>query len=129
MRISDWSSDVCSSDLDDLAPDFLARGAADLFHLLRHGLQLVGTVRVELAVIQHVDQVGEGGHGRVAPATVGGTGFDDFPGFGVVRRHGFLGPSAVSSLAGAWAARAFSAFRWVALTSYLGRASCGEKVC
>src|SRR3546814_1887268 len=27
MRISDWSSDVCSSDLDTVAGDALARGA------------------------------------------------------------------------------------------------------
>src|SRR3546814_18562181 len=51
---------------DALAPDFLARGAADLFHLLRHGLTLVGTVSVELAVLQHVRPEGPRDWKRVA---------------------------------------------------------------
>src|SRR3546814_7813298 len=35
MRISDWSSDVCSSDLDDLAPDRITRARYKLMTLLK----------------------------------------------------------------------------------------------
>src|SRR3546814_4568106 len=39
MRISDWSSDVCSSDLDpDRAAAFLAKSDADLISLARGAL-------------------------------------------------------------------------------------------
>src|SRR3546814_4924888 len=34
MRISDWSSDVCSSDLTEIPADLAEREAADRFHML-----------------------------------------------------------------------------------------------
>src|SRR3546814_7597927 len=54
MRISDWSSDVCSSDLRDI-PDAFGRGAGGGLHLVVAG---VGVGR-QVADIGDVDDMGE----------------------------------------------------------------------
>src|SRR3546814_11919894 len=56
MRISDWSSDVCSSDLVDLAFDMMNRGKAD------QGVDVTGI---------DADRRLEFDHGRVPVAEVG----------------------------------------------------------
>src|SRR3546814_2467139 len=53
MRISDWSSDVCSSDLRDLVGD--RRGRADLERRRRIGhVQMAGTDRRRACKHQHL---------------------------------------------------------------------------
>src|SRR3546814_3559277 len=75
MRISDWSSDVCSSDLDDDPPAALGRGQvneiADAAHIVDHDL---GAPALLLFVIGALDgeQVGVTAAGRAAEYRMGG---------------------------------------------------------
>src|SRR3546814_6050399 len=72
MRISDWSSDVCSSDLID-ALDIVARHARALDRRLHRGRAKVGRARVRQAALHTAhwragigkkdDGIG-GGHGK-----------------------------------------------------------------
>src|SRR3546814_17390222 len=82
MRISDWSSDVCSSDLDDAYPSDRRAPAADeqaaalslgLVPLdLREGHLHVGFQRLEFAGLRHLQHayLGLGGLGRIGPHLV-----------------------------------------------------------
>src|SRR3546814_14303483 len=63
MRISDWCSDVCSSDLGDVAPQ---RPSAEIFKV---GIQAIGEVAMMVGctpVTTHLSETGETRLGRVA---------------------------------------------------------------
>src|SRR3546814_20984827 len=63
MRISDWCSDVCSSDLGDGAPQ---RPSAEIFEV---GIQAIGEVAMMVGctpVTTHLSETGETRLGRVA---------------------------------------------------------------
>src|SRR3546814_12240030 len=69
MRISDWSSDVCSSDLTDGLDVLLQPGLAQFEHLLRRGDPLEegprGIVHADVGRLRgehHGDQQGVGVH-------------------------------------------------------------------
>src|SRR3546814_21141203 len=87
MRISDWSSDVCSSDLDVDAR--VAVGEADHLpnvdaHVLGHHRQLVGKGDVDVAIAV----------------------FDQLDHFGGARRGGYAGAAHELAVKGTSAARA-----------------------
>src|SRR3546814_5115889 len=72
MRISDWSSDVCSSDLDPLV-----QRAAVAAQLLDQRLEHIHRIELRLVVEDHGTVVGEGGvqalvPGHVEPEPAGG---------------------------------------------------------
>src|SRR3546814_11192331 len=62
MRISDWSSDVCSSDLLDLPNDRklqqLAGGDVEVFFLREIGADYVGKISIEY-LAENLDLVGK----------------------------------------------------------------------
>src|SRR3546814_11188903 len=70
MRISDWSSDVCSSDLDEARRAEAALRAVAVDHRLLHGMQPAALRQMldgdELAAIQSAEKLDAGVHGAVA---------------------------------------------------------------
>src|SRR3546814_18539408 len=108
MRISDWSSDVCSSDLGGLAADLVL------------GL---GLVREDVALVEpHLHADAAGGRTGLAEAVVdvGPQRVQRYPTFAVPLGAGHLG---AAEAAGALDPDAEGA------RLQLGRASCRERVC
>src|SRR3546814_14392919 len=59
MRISDWSSDVCSSDLEDLAPSINITDLESVFELLTREVEKVHYLSRRREFAAHMDYEGD----------------------------------------------------------------------
>src|SRR3546814_12427652 len=100
MRISDWSSDVCSSDLGVFLPKDGQADPANITHALAKAARQNGVAIVEHCKVTGIAQA----NGRVT---------------GVETEHGSIAADTVVNCAGLWGRQ----------VGQIGRASCRERVC
>src|SRR3546814_15199012 len=72
MRISDWSSDVCSSDLNGIATEFWSALRASRSHTGTGGAALGGTPAVYRDLLQELDALTSGEKLRIVVDAVAG---------------------------------------------------------